>query len=70
VERRFRHGEATVEPIDENRCILRTQGDALEWIAFSLIWLNVEFHVRGPIDLVEYLAALSGRLAGAVGKAS
>jgi predicted DNA-binding transcriptional regulator YafY len=66
IEGRFRPGEATIEPIDERRCLLRTQGDALEWIAFLLIWLNVEFELREPTELVDYLAALSDRLSGGI----
>jgi predicted DNA-binding transcriptional regulator YafY len=59
---RVRSGEGTVEPIDEARCLFRTQGDHLEWLAFQLIWLNVEFDVHEPPELIEYVAGLSGRL--------
>lgn len=63
---RFRQGEAEVEPIDEVTCTVRLQGDALEWIAFALIWLGVDFSVHEPRELVDYLAGLSERLGAAV----
>ena len=66
VSARFRHGEAEVEPIDETSCSVRIRGDALEWIAFTLIWLDAEFTIHEPVELVEYLGVLSRRLAAAV----
>lgn len=66
VRARFRQDEVEVEPVDETTCTVRLQGDILEWIAFSLIWLDADFTVHEPIELIDYLAGLSGRLGAAV----
>jgi predicted DNA-binding transcriptional regulator YafY len=66
IAARIRAGEGEVEALDEARCLFRTQGDSLEWLAFMLIWFNVGFEVREPPELVDYLAELSGRLGAAV----
>lgn len=63
---RIRSGEGVVERLDENRCLLRTQGDSLEWLAFTLMWLNVGFEVHEPAEFIEYLTELSARLTHAV----
>ena len=60
---RLRFGDAEVEPIDGQSCQLRIQGDALEWLAFTIMWLDVDFEVSEPPELVDYLAGLSRRLA-------
>lgn len=60
---KFRPGEGEVEPLDDERCVVRIQGDALEWLAFIFIWLGVEFHIDEPVELVEYVSDLSRRLA-------
>lgn len=66
IRARFRHGEAEVDPIDDQRCTVRIQADALEWIAFSLIWLGADFTVQEPVELIDYLGRLSRRLRAAV----
>lgn len=66
VESKLRHSGAEVESLDDHHCIVRVQGEALEWIAFTLIWLGVDFTVHEPGELIEYVDALSHRLAGAV----
>lgn len=70
IEGRIRPGEGEVDALDEARCLFRTQGDYLEWLAFQLIWLNVEFEVQEPPELVDYVSALSIRLAHSAAKAS
>lgn len=70
IEGRIRPGEGEVEAVDETRCLFRTQGDYLEWLAFQLIWLNVEFEVYEPHELVDYVSALSVRLAHSAARAS
>jgi predicted DNA-binding transcriptional regulator YafY len=70
IEGRLRPGEGEVEALDETRCLFRTQGDYLEWLAFQLIWLNVEFEVQEPPELVDYLGELSDRLSHSVPRAS
>ena len=63
IEPRLRFGEAEVEPIDKQSCKLSMQGDALEWLAFFLIWLDVDFEISQPPELVDYLAGVSRRIA-------
>lgn len=41
VERRLDHGQAEIEPLVERNCLVRLQGGALEWLAFTLIWLGL-----------------------------
>ena len=66
IEPKFRHGTAEVEPLGDDRCLLRLPGDALEWLAFTLLWLGVDFTLHDPPELVDYVALLSQRFAGAV----
>ncbi len=54
-----------VEPIDENRSLVRAGADTVEWLAFRFCALGCEFEVHSPPELVEYVAALSGRAARA-----
>jgi len=65
VTPKIRHGEAEIEPVDDRTCLLRMQGDALEWLAFILLWLDVDFKVHEPPELVAYLDRWSARLASA-----
>ncbi|MGI8516111.1 MAG: helix-turn-helix transcriptional regulator [Acidimicrobiia bacterium] len=62
ITARLRFAEAEVTPIDETHCLFRTQGDELEWLAFILIWLDVDFEVQEPPELIDYLASVSRRL--------
>ncbi len=62
IEAKLHHGAGEVEPIDEGRCVVRLQGEALEWITFTLIWLGADFTVHEPPELIDYLTALSHRL--------
>ncbi|WP_455351223.1 helix-turn-helix transcriptional regulator [Streptomyces sp. SYSU K217416] len=51
------------EPVDEHTCRLRAEStDSPEWLALRLALLDVEFTVREPAALVEYVARLGGRL--------
>lgn len=58
--------EATVEALDDNHCLLHLDGDHLGWLAFQITWLGVDFVIHEPTELVEYVGALSGRLARSV----
>ena len=62
IESKMRPGEGTVETVDEARCLLRTQGDSLEWLAFMLLWFGVDFEVHEPPELVDHIAVLANRL--------
>lgn len=65
VAGRLRHGGARVDEIGEERCRVRIGGDALEWLAFTLIWQGFDFVVHEPAELVDFVAELSVRLARA-----
>lgn len=65
VAARFKHGDALVEPIDDTRCRVGFGGDALEWLAFTLIWQGYDFVVHEPPELIDFVSDLSGRLARA-----
>jgi predicted DNA-binding transcriptional regulator YafY len=62
---RFGDTPDAVEPIDENRCRVRSDTDTLEWLASRLILLDCEFEVHEPPELIEHLRALSTRIARA-----
>jgi predicted DNA-binding transcriptional regulator YafY len=62
VEARIRPGEGSVQALGDDRCVLRTQGDSIEWLAFMLMWLDADFEVAEPPELVEHLAAMARRL--------
>jgi len=62
ITARLRFADGEVESVDDTHCRFRTQGDALEWLAFILIWLDVDFEVQEPPELIDYLASVSRRL--------
>jgi predicted DNA-binding transcriptional regulator YafY len=66
VAGRIRPQEGEVEPIDDEHCLLRARGDALEWVLFMLIWLGYDFEIREPVEMIDYLAAVTGRLSRSV----
>ncbi len=59
---RMRPGEGNVERVDDDHCLLRTQGDSLEWLSFMLLWFDVDFEVHEPPELVDHLASVARRL--------
>lgn len=61
---RPRAGE--LEPLAEGRSLFRTQEDSLGWLTVRLLWLGVDFEVREPPELVDYVRGLAARLAGSV----
>lgn len=67
---RMRPGEGKVERLDDAHCLLRTQGDSLEWLAFLLLWFDVDFEVHEPPELVDHLAGVAVRLGRAAGSRS
>ena len=64
----MRPGEGKVEKLDDAHCLLRTQGDSLEWLAFMLMWFDVDFEVHEPPELVDHLAGIAVRLGRAAGQ--
>ncbi|MFI6278840.1 helix-turn-helix transcriptional regulator [Streptomyces sp. NPDC050988] len=54
------------EPVDDRSCRLRSSsGDAVEWLAVRLAMVDCEFTVHEPVELVEYVRQLGGRLSRA-----
>lgn len=62
ITARLRFADGEVESVDDAHCRFRTQGDALEWLAFILVWLDVDFEVQEPPELIDYLARVARRL--------
>jgi hypothetical protein len=62
IRGRLQFGEAEIKAIDAGTCEFRAQGDSLEWLAFLLIWLDVDFEVQEPIELIDYFESVSHRL--------
>jgi predicted DNA-binding transcriptional regulator YafY len=56
----------TVEAIDERTCEFRTGDDELSWLALRITMLGVDFEVREPPELIDYLRALGEILERAV----
>ena len=54
-----------VEPLDDERCELRTSDDNLDWLAMRVAMLPYEFEVHEPPELVEHLRALGERISRA-----
>jgi predicted DNA-binding transcriptional regulator YafY len=52
-----------LEPLDDDSCLMRTEGDSLEYLALSIGMLGFEFDVHEPPELVEFVRGMSGRLA-------
>ncbi|MFF3270663.1 helix-turn-helix transcriptional regulator [Streptomyces chrestomyceticus] len=59
---RLPEGTGLLEPLTPDSCLLRTGGDALDWLAFRLGLLGVPFEVHEPPELIAYLHDLGGRL--------
>ncbi|MEV5592328.1 YafY family protein [Streptomyces sp. NPDC052496] len=55
-------GTGLLEPLTPDSCLLRTGGDALDWLAFRLGLLGVPFEVHEPPELIAYLHDLGTRL--------
>ncbi|MFW6689603.1 helix-turn-helix transcriptional regulator [Streptomyces sp. MAR4 CNX-425] len=60
--RRLPRGAGLLEPAGPDRCTLVTGGDALDWLAVRIALLGVDFEVREPPELAEFLAGLGARL--------
>ncbi|MFB9718367.1 helix-turn-helix transcriptional regulator [Planobispora longispora] len=56
-------GPGTVlEPAGEDRCLLRSGADSLEWLALTVGLLGFPFTVHEPAELVEHVRELAARL--------
>jgi len=57
--------DGPLEPLGDDRCILRAKSDSIEWLATDLTMLGVDFEVSEPPELLEQLRILAARLAAA-----
>ncbi len=57
----------TVEPIDDEHCLLCTSDDNLDWLAMRVAMVGHEFEVHEPPELIERLRDVSGRITRATG---
>ncbi|MGI8800550.1 MAG: helix-turn-helix transcriptional regulator [Solirubrobacteraceae bacterium] len=55
-------GQTTVEPVDEENCLLRMAGDSLGWLGASVLLLEADYTVEAPVELVTWLAQARGRI--------
>ncbi|KAA1421109.1 WYL domain-containing protein [Nocardioides humilatus] len=55
----------TVEPVDEERCLLVTGGDSLEVVAVWIGMLGLDFTVISPPALAEHLQVIANRYTAA-----
>ncbi|WP_329790264.1 YafY family protein [Lentzea sp. DG1S-22] len=58
---------ASLEPVDDGKCLMRTGADALERILWHLLFLGFEFDVHEPAELKDYIRTLTGRLQNSIG---
>lgn len=57
-----RLGKDALEPLTADRCRWRTHADTIEWLASRLLTLGCDFHVEEPVELVDHLRVLAGRI--------
>ena len=66
ISSRIHPAVGTVEPIDDQTCVLATGADSIETIAVYVGLLDADFHVSEPPELVARLRLLAQRYAAAV----
>lgn len=59
-----------IEPVDERTCILTTGGDDLGGMAVWIGWLEVDFEILDPPELIDHVRRLTERYQRAVGDRS
>jgi predicted DNA-binding transcriptional regulator YafY len=67
VADRVPHNVGTLEPIDDQSCLLRTGSDWLGGLAVYVAEIGVDFEVLDPPEFVERVRELAGRFARAAG---
>ncbi|WP_370949985.1 helix-turn-helix transcriptional regulator [Amycolatopsis sp. cg5] len=67
VAARFGDNPVELETIDDRTCLVRSQGDTLEWLAIRLILLGCDFEVHEPPELADYLRTLGATVTRAAG---
>lgn len=59
---KVRPQDGQLEEIDAGTCLLRTGGDSLEWLAAWIGWFGIDFEIREPVELIDYVRTLAARL--------
>ncbi|MDT0444799.1 helix-turn-helix transcriptional regulator [Streptomyces johnsoniae] len=59
-------GTGELTPLGEDRCLLRTGGDALDWLACRIALLDVPWELHSPPELITFMRAMSERVARGV----
>ncbi|MEJ7582963.1 MAG: YafY family protein [Acidimicrobiales bacterium] len=62
VAGRIHPSTGTVESIDGFTCRLRASGDSIEWLAFRIASLGLDFTVESPPEFVDHLSGLGRRI--------
>lgn len=62
AERILPPGTGDVEPLDDTSCLLHTGSDALDWLAVRIALLGVEFEIREPAELRDWLREFGARI--------
>ncbi|MFD9705957.1 helix-turn-helix transcriptional regulator [Lentzea sp. NPDC059081] len=57
----------SLEPIDDESCLMRTGAEALDRIIFYLLYLDLDFEVHEPAELIGHVAKLITRLQNSIG---
>jgi predicted DNA-binding transcriptional regulator YafY len=58
--------DVLIEPRDQGSCVVHAYGSTPEVLALHLGWLDADFFVTGPPELVACLTRLAGRFGSAV----
>ncbi len=58
---------ATVDALDDARCLLRMNTDSLDWPALALGAVGADFEVRSPPELLEHVRSWGHRFSRATG---
>ncbi|MGW6935867.1 helix-turn-helix transcriptional regulator [Lentzea sp. NPDC054927] len=56
----------SLEPIDDNSCLMRTGAESLDRIVFYLLFIGLDFEVREPQELKDHIGMLVTRLRNAI----
>jgi predicted DNA-binding transcriptional regulator YafY len=56
----------SLEPIDENSCLMRTGAESLDRMVFHLLFIGLDFEVHEPKELADHIGLLITRLQNAI----
>lgn len=70
IRAQHRYHLGTLEPIDEQTCLLRTAGEWLDGIALHVVSIGVDFEILEPPELVARIAVLAERFTRAAARSS